>query len=111
MSYTVYMLDDAEEELWKIPTYIKNQFSKPLADKIYVGIRDSILMLETNPLLGTTIPQLAALGMTQWRQMVVMEKNRVVYEVEQSRKHIYIYLICTERQDYDAFLQRRIFKR
>jgi len=74
VSYTVYMLDDAEEDLWNIHTYIKNQFSKPLADKIYVGIRDSILMLETNPLLGTTIPQLAALGMTHWRQMVVMEK-------------------------------------
>ena len=73
MSYTVYMLDDAEEDLWNIHTYIKNQFSKPLADKIYVGIRDSILMLETNPLLGATIPQLAALGMTQWRQMVVRE--------------------------------------
>ncbi|MFC0350661.1 type II toxin-antitoxin system RelE/ParE family toxin [Undibacterium danionis] len=111
MSYTVYMLDDAEDDLWNIHSYIKNQFSKTLADQIYVNIRDSILLLETNPLLGTSIPQLAALGMTQWRQMVVMEKNRIVYEVEKNRQHIYVYLICTERQDYDAFLQQRIFKR
>lgn len=110
MSYTVFMLDDAEEDLRSIHTYIKNQFSETLANKIYKNIRDSILMLEDNPLLGTTLPQLASLGMTQWRQMLVMGKNRVVYEVEKDRQHIYVYLICTERQDYDAFLQRRIFR-
>ncbi|MBC3875175.1 type II toxin-antitoxin system RelE/ParE family toxin [Undibacterium flavidum] len=110
MSYTVYVLDDAEEDLWQIHTYIKNQFSEKLANKIYTDIRNSILMLEDNPQLGTSIPQLAMLGMTQWRQMVVMGKNKIVYEIEENRQHIYVYLICTERQDYDAFLQRRIFR-
>ena len=79
MSHTVFILDDAEEDLWAIHAYIKNQFSETLANDIYIDIRDSILMLEKNPHLGTAIPQLAALGMTQWRQMVVMGKNRVVF--------------------------------
>lgn len=111
MSYTVYILDDAEEDLWSIHAYIKYQFSEALANKIYAEIRESILMLEENPLLGAPMQQLADLGMTNWRQMVVMDKNRVVYEIEKNRQHIYVYLICTERQDYDAFLQRRIFQR
>ena len=111
MSYTVFVLDDAEEDLWGIHAYIKNQFSETLANDIYIDIRDSILMLEKNPHLGTVVPQLAVLGMTQWRQKVVMEKNKVVYEVEKNPQHIYVYMICTEQQDYDAFLQRRIFRR
>ena len=82
MSYTVCILDDAEEDLWGIHAYIKNQFSETLANNIYIDIRDRILMLEENPHLGAEIPQLAALGMTQWRKMVVMGKNKVVYEIE-----------------------------
>jgi plasmid stabilization system protein ParE len=107
----VYILDDAEEDLRGIHTYITNQFSEALANNIYIDIRDNILMLEENPLLGMPIPQLMTLGMTNWRQMVVMGKNKIVYEIEKNRQHIYVYLICTERQDYDAFLQRRIFQK
>ena len=110
MSYTVYILGDAEEDLRRIHAYIQNQFSATLANEIYLTIRDSILMLEENPFLGAEIPELAALGMTHWRQMVVAKKNRIVYEIEKSRQHIYVYLICTERQDYESFLQRRIFR-
>ena len=76
MSYIVFVLDDAEEDLWGIHAYIKNQFSETLANDIYIDIRDSILMLEKNPHLGTVVPQLAALGMTQWRQRCSWKKTK-----------------------------------
>ncbi len=110
MSATVLLLDDAEQDLRNIHATIKNRFSDRLANEIYREIRDAILLLEENPYLGTVIDQLAALGMTNYRQMVVMQKNRVVYELDQKNALIYVYLICNERQDYDAVLRRRILQ-
>jgi plasmid stabilization system protein ParE len=110
MSFTVLMLDDAEQDLLDIHAYIQNRFSEFLANEIYQEIRDGILMLEDNPHLGTTIPQLAALGMINFRHMVVMQKNRVVYEMDVPNQLIYVFLVCTERQDYDSVLRKRIMR-
>lgn len=68
-------------------------------------------MLEDHPELGTVIPQLAALGMIAFRQMLVMKKNRVVYELDQKNELVYVHLICSDRQDYDAVVQRRVLGR
>lgn len=110
MSYSVFILDDAEQDLLNIHAYIASQFSASLANEIYQEIRDGILLLETHPELGNLIPQLAALGMTDYRHMVVMNKNRVVYELDKKNMRIFVYLICSERQDYDAVIRRRIFR-
>ena len=110
MSYTVLMLDDAEQDLWDIHAYVQNRFSEPLAIDVYRQIRDQILLLEDNPNLGTRIPQLAALGMSDFRHMVVLKKNRVVYEIDKKNELVHVYLICTERQDYDSVLRRRILR-
>lgn len=81
-----------------------------MVNDIYQRIRDNVLLLEDHPNLGTPIPQLVALGMTDYRYMVVMEKNRVVYELDEKRELVYVYLICGTRQDYDTVLSRRILR-
>jgi plasmid stabilization system protein ParE len=111
VSYTVLVLDDAEHDLRNIHSYIQNQFSESLADEIYREIRDRILLLEDNPNLGTIIPQLEALGITNYRHMVVSKKNRVVYELDETHELIYVYLICNDRQDYEMVLRRRVLQR
>jgi toxin ParE1/3/4 len=110
VSYSVLMSDDAEQDLWHIHAYIRSQFSDALANEIYQEIRNGILLLEDNPKLGHVIPQLAALGMNNYRHMVVMGKNRVVYELDQINRLVYVYLVCNDRQDYDAVLRRRILQ-
>lgn len=110
LNYTVFILDDAAQDLQNIHAYIQHQFSASLANEISQEIMDGILMLENNPYLGTTIPQLTALGMTDYRHMVIMNKNRVVYELDHKNTQIFVYLICNERQDYDAVIQARIFR-
>lgn len=110
MNYSVFMLDDAEQDLRNIHAYIQGQFSLSLANEIYEEIRDGILQLEKHPQLGSIIPQLAALGMLDYRHIVIMKKNRVVYELDKKNKCIYVYLICTERQDYDAVIRQRILR-
>ncbi len=107
MSYKVIFLAYAEHDLKNIHAYVKNQFSATLAKKVYTQIRDAILMLEDNPNLGHTIPQLLALGMTDYRYLVVGKRNKVVYQINAAKKHIYIYLICNALQDFEAAFARR----
>jgi plasmid stabilization system protein ParE len=108
MSYTVMFLEDAERDLRNIHAYVAGQFSEKLANKIYTDIRDAILRLEDNPLLGHTIPQIAHLGMTDFRQIVVEKRNKVIYQIDTGKKRLYIYFICSDRQDFDTALAARM---
>lgn len=108
MSCAVMFLEGAERDLRNIHAYVASQFSEKFTHKVYTDIRDAILRLEDNPHLGHTIPQIAHLGMTDFRQIVVEKRNKVVYQIDSGKKRLYIYLICSERQDFDTALATRM---
>lgn len=107
MSYKVIFLAYAEHDLKNIHAYIESQFSEMLAKKVYTEIRDAILLLEDNPNLGHTIPQLLELGMADYRYIVVGKRNKVVYRIDAGKKQVYIHLICNARQDFEAAFAKR----
>lgn len=108
MSYKVLFLEYAEHDLRNIHAYVEQQFSLPLANQVYTGIKNATLLLENKPDLGRKLPQLTHLGITDFRQLVVARKNKVVYQIDEDQQHIYIHLICNERQDFDAVLTQRL---
>jgi plasmid stabilization system protein ParE len=110
MSHTVLFLEYAEQDLRNIHTHVEDQFSAAIANQVYIAIRDAILRLEDNPSLGRGIPELSKLGMTGYRCLVVEKRNKVVYQIDAGKKHIYVYLICGEREDFDAVLARRLLE-
>ncbi len=110
MSHMVLFLEYAEHDLRNIHAHVESQFSVALANEVYVAIRDAILRLEDNPNLGRVIPELSKLGMTDYRCLVVEKRNKVVYQIDAGKKHVYIYLICGERQDFDAALAKRLLE-
>ena len=110
MSYKVMFVDHAEQDLRSTYGYIAAEFSDVLARKVYAEIRDTILLLEDNTALGHAIPQLSKLGMTDYRQLVIGKRNKVIYQIDAAEKHIYIHLICNARQDFDAALARRMLE-
>jgi plasmid stabilization system protein ParE len=110
MTYKVMFLEYAERDLRTIHAYIANQFSETLAKRVYSEIRDAVLLLEDNPNLGHMIPQLSKLGVTDYRYMVIGKRNKVVYELDVRKKYIYIYLICNDRQDFDAVFAKRMLE-
>lgn len=110
MTYQVEVLDEAAEDLWQIYGYIIEQFGDTVATQKYKNIRDGILRLEENPELGTAIPQLVRLGMTNYRHMIVEKLNRVVYEINETYRIIYVHIICSTRRDFDAVLHSRLIR-
>lgn len=110
MSYSVYFIELAENDLLRIHEYVVRHFSENTASEVYAAIRNSILLLEETPNLGRTIPLLTELGMTTYRYMVVEEQNKVIYEIDENKQEIYVHLICSDRQDFDAFLIKRLLE-
>jgi toxin ParE1/3/4 len=110
MNYTVLILDEAEQDLLHIHGWVRSRFTRELANEVYLEIRDDILLLERHPFIGPPIESLLELGMTNFRHMVVQQKNRVVYEIDEPNHLIYVHMICNERQDYETLLKRRILR-
>ena len=103
-------LEYAEHDLRNIHAYVESQFSQKLANKVYTDIRDTILLLENNPNLGHTVPQLSTLGLSDFRYLIVAKRNKVVYQVDSKKKQIYVYLICNERQAFEAAFAKRMLE-
>ena len=49
--------------------------------------------------------------MTDYRYMVIGKRNKVVYQIDVGKKHIYIYLICNARQDFEAAFAKRTLEK
>jgi plasmid stabilization system protein ParE len=110
MSYTVFFVDLAEQDLQRLRRYVMEKFSEEAGNEVYTKVRDAILGLENNPNLGRLIPELETLGLNSHRYMLVEKKNKVIFEVIEPQKEIYIYLICQDRENFNSVLIKRLLE-
>jgi toxin ParE1/3/4 len=103
----VVILDSAEQDLKDIRSYVVKNFSHPAWQKAYSKLKESIRNLATFPLLGAVPPELEALGMDQYRQ-IVSGMNRIIYEPRTDA--VYIYMIVDARRDLETLLMQRLIR-
>lgn len=104
---SVVFLASAEQDLKSLKHYVCTQFSEKSWQQTYAKIKKEILGLQEFPESGHIPFELEALQMIQYRQIFV-EKNRIIYEVQDSR--IYIHLIVDVRQSLEKVLLSRIIQ-
>ncbi len=105
MKYHVVFLEQAERDLYELKHYILDHFSSIIWQQCYANLKKSIKMLQLFPASGSILPELHALNLTQYRQ-VISGKNRIVYEVRETT--IYIHIVCDTRKDLHSLLFRRM---
>ena len=110
MSYTVFFTGFAEQDLQRLRRYVIAKFSEETGNRVYTKVRDAIIGLEENPDLGRSIPDLESLGLNNYRYMLVEKKNKVIFEIVEPEKAIYITLICQDREDFGTVLVRRLLE-
>ena len=110
MSYTVFFIDLVEQDLQRLRRYVMEKFSEEVGNEVYVKARDAILGLEDNPNLGRLIPELETLGLNNYRYMLVEKKNKVIFEIVEPAREIYIYLVCQDREDFNTVLIKRLLE-
>ena len=105
MRYRVLLTDDAVRDLEELEVYIHGHDSPRSAEHVLGKIADAFLSLEELPERGDHPPELAALGIQEYRE-VFFKPYRIIYRVQ--NKNVYVYLIADGRRDMQDLLSRRL---
>ena len=105
MSFAVVLTEDAVRDLDDLYSFIAAQDGRDRADPVLGRIHDKLATLRDFPERGEFPPELAALGIRQFRQ-IHYKPWRMVYQV--SAETVTVMLLADGRQDMQTRLQRRL---
>lgn len=105
MTLPILVTEDAQRDLADIHSYIAAHDGEARADSIVDGIQTTLQKLARFPLRREYPPELAAIGMRDFRQ-AHFKPYRMIYQV--SAKAIYVLVVADGRRDMKVLLQRRL---
>ena len=105
MTYRVLLTDDAVRDLEEIDAYISAHDGPGGAEHVLGRIAEAFISLEELPERGSYPPELAAIGVLEYRE-VFFKPYRIVYRAQ--KKMIYVYLVADGRRDMQSLLARRL---
>lgn len=106
--FKVEFTQGAEDDLGDIHTFMSEHRSKASADSFLDAFLDKIETLERYPERGGIPKELDALGVREFRQ-IILDPYRVIYRVV--AKTVFIVVIADGRRDLQALLERRLLQR
>ncbi|HEY6815980.1 MAG TPA: type II toxin-antitoxin system RelE/ParE family toxin [Croceibacterium sp.] len=106
--YDVELTQGAEDDLEAIHGYLAEHRSPDDADALLDAFLAAIETLERHPLRGGVPKELDALGIREFRQ-ILLQPYRLIYRVAGSK--VFILLIADGRRDMQALLERRLLGR
>lgn len=105
MNVAVVLTEDALRDLDDLHGFIADRDGVARADRLLDQIREKLAALAELPERGEYPPELAALGIKQFRQ-IHHKPWRMLYQV--SADTVTVLLIADGRQDMQRLLQRRL---
>jgi len=102
------LLDGAQTDIRELRLYVNKIFGEATWQETYTDIKATVRNMVAFPLSGHIPPELAELGLSQYRQ-ALSGMNRIIYEVQGDM--LYIHIVCDTRKDLRALLTRRLLKR
>ena len=106
MPYDVLLTDSAVIDLEELDEFILSNDSVESADYVLDMLDEVIGTLAEFPERGNYPPELAALGIQDYRE-IFFKPYRVIYRVLENK--VCIYLVVDGRKDMQTLLQRRLF--
>lgn len=105
--YRVRIIEDAEQDLIDIYTYVASSDSAQKADYVLEHLESLCQSLADLPSRGHVPPELDRIGVTVYRE-VHFKPYRVVYQV--TNQDVDIHCVLDGRQDMQALLTRRLLR-
>ena len=103
--FSVLLTRGAERDLESIYDYLAEHRSAEEAEALLEAILDKVGALENYPGRGSVPKELAALGISEFRQLL-HRHYRLIYRVIGS--NVFVTLIADGRRDMQALLERRL---
>ena len=103
--YSVFIDNDAENDLFGIYAYVALNDSLERADKLFSDLRRTCYKLQTLPLRGNIPSELLEIGVNEFRELHY-KPYRILYSIEASS--VYVHCILDGRRDIQSILQERL---
>ena len=71
---------------------------------------DKLDLQATQPLMGSVVQQLANVGIMEFRLLLHDHNTKVLYEVDEEKRTIYIHMVYGSTQNFQALLYNRIIR-
>lgn len=107
MSHRIIILDVAKPDFRQIRAYVKAQFGEEVWGEVNLEFKAVIKNIGLNPQAGRGIDELADLGEDRFRFRLVRQ-TKIVYEYDES--NVLIHMFIHSRQDFRAYLMRRLLE-
>lgn len=104
MKYNVYVISDAEKDLFEIYDYIKKSGFSQNAGKIFSEIETACQNLSFNPEKGHYPPELQRIDVYEYREIHV-KVYRIIYQIIEA--DVYVHCILDGRRNIPEVLQQR----
>ena len=105
--FRVRIIEDAEQDLIEIYTYVATNDSVEKADHLLDRLENLCLSLGELGARGHVPPELDRVGVSAYRE-VHFKPYRVIYQI--IGRNVYIHCVLDGRRDMQALLERRLLR-
>ncbi len=105
--HSVVITQDAERDLQGIFDFIASHDSVARAETFPRELERAVLSLNRHAERGSVVPELAELGMPNYRQLIA-KPYRVIYQLRDA--HVFVVVIADSRRDMQSLLQQRLLR-
>jgi toxin ParE1/3/4 len=107
MKYNVYLISDAEEDIFDIYNYISISDSIEKAELLLQKLKETCLSLTNLSNRGHIPPELERIGIIEYRE-IHFKPYRIIFQVIES--NVYIHCILDGRRELQELLEKRIIR-
>jgi toxin ParE1/3/4 len=107
MTYEVYLVSDAEQDMSDIYHYVSIHDSEDKAKYLLTKIETTCASLKEFPKRGHIPPELERIGVYHYRE-VHFKPYRILYEISESG--VFIHCVLDGRRSLQELLERRLLR-
>jgi toxin ParE1/3/4 len=107
MKYNVYIIADAEEDLYEIFKYVSTNDSPNKAEALITNMEKACINLGAFPDRGHTPPELERIGVYDYQE-IHYKTDRIIYQA--IRNTVYVHCILDSRRDLQEILEKRLLR-
>ena len=107
MSFEVYIISDAEEDILDIYHYVSINDSEERAESLLSKIEETVVSLTKYPNRGHVPPELERVGVYNYKE-IHYKTYRIIYELIEST--VYIHCVLDGRRSLQELLEKRLLR-
>lgn len=108
MNHKVYIISDAEEDIFNIYRYVSINYSVESAEYLLNKIEEKRMSLRKYPNRSHVSPELERIGVFNYKE-IHFKPYRIIYEIIES--NVFVHCVLEGRRSLQELLEKRLLKR